>query len=69
MVVSRMRAYRQMQALSLYELTRRTGIREPVLSLAERGFHRLKGEDQAKVAKALGCKVEDLFGDDEDGGA
>jgi len=65
MVVSRMRAYRQLQGLSLYELTRRTGIREPVLSLAERGFQRLKEEDQAKIAKALGCEIETIF-DDED---
>ena len=69
MVVSRMRAYRQMQGLSLYVVARETGISEPMLSLAERGLRRLKSADKEKVAQALNCKVEDLFEDDEDGGA
>lgn len=69
MVVSKMRAYRQMQGLSLYVIARETGISEPMLSLAERGLRRLNDEAKRKVAQVLGCKVETLFGDDEDGGA
>ena len=65
MLVSKMRAYRQLQGLSLYDVGRAAGISASMLSLVERGFRQLTNEDKGRVAQVLGCELEMIF-DDED---
>ena len=61
---SRLRLERLQKELSQYQLERRTGIAQARLSLLERGFRVPTVEEQAKLADALGCSVEEIRTED-----
>lgn len=50
------------QNISQWELSRRTGIRQSDISLFENGYKAPKDEEKEKIADALNCSIEDVFG-------
>ncbi|MGB9006635.1 MAG: helix-turn-helix transcriptional regulator [Candidatus Aminicenantales bacterium] len=62
---SGLRLARRLADLSLYEVSKATGISVPHLSLTERGFGKLSPEKKAKLAEFFGYAPETLFGDKE----
>ena len=59
--MNRLRIQRAIKGISQYELERKTGIPQSLLSLFENGF-RQPDEAQGKViAEVLGCNFEDIF--------
>ena len=51
---------RTIRGFSQYDLTMKTGIHQSRISLFENGYTDLKPEERTKLAKALGCKGEDI---------
>ena len=51
---------RTIRGFSQLDLMLKTGISQSQLSKFENGYAKLKPEERAKLAKALGCKGEDI---------
>jgi molybdate-binding protein/DNA-binding XRE family transcriptional regulator len=61
-LISRVRAVRLARGLSQAELARRAGITRQALSAIEAGHYLPNTAVALRLARALGCRVEDLFG-------
>ena len=51
---------RTIRGFSQLDLMLKTGIHQSRISLFENGYTNLKVEERASLAKALGCKAEDI---------
>lgn len=49
------------KSLNQWDISLRTGIPQSRLSLIERNYVNPKEDEKKKIAKALNCKVEDIF--------
>jgi DNA-binding XRE family transcriptional regulator len=49
------------KSLNQWDISLRTGIPQSRLSLIERNYVDPKEDEKKKIAKALNCKVEDIF--------
>jgi len=58
----RLREERFKRNLTQWDLRIRTGIHQSKISLFERGYIRPNTEEMKRIAKALGCRVIDVFG-------
>ena len=63
-MLSPLRKQRLFQELSIYDIERRTGIDVAKISLIERGYRNPRDDEKKKLARALKCKVEEIFPDD-----
>jgi len=66
-MISPLREKRFFGELSIYDLSQKTGIDPARISLIERGYKNPKQDEKQKLAKVLGCKVEDIFSENEAG--
>lgn len=64
-VKDRLRAIRLFKDLSTYELAKRMGVSQPVVSRMERGKRDITVEDIAVIAKALDVPIEAFFYDEK----
>ena len=64
-MISPLREKRFFGELSIYDLSQKTGIDPARISLIERGYKNPKEDEKQKLAKALGCKAEDIFAENE----
>ena len=55
-----LKVLRVIRGFSQLDLMLKTGIHQSRISLFENGYTNLKHEERAKLAKALGCKGEDI---------
>lgn len=62
---NRLRLWRAREGFTLAEVADLTGYSEAMLSRAERGERVLSPMGRVRVARALGCRVRDLFPPDE----
>lgn len=60
-MISALRRKRFFCELSIYDLSKKTGIDPARISLIERGYKAPKEGEKKKIAKVLGCKVKDVF--------
>ena len=60
-MLSPIRQKRIFQELTIYDLERMTGLNTAKISLIERGYKSPRNDEKLKLAKALNCKVEDIF--------
>lgn len=60
-MLSLLRQKRLFQELTIYDLERRTGLNTAKISLIERGYRNPRDEEKQKFAKALKCRVQDIF--------
>ena len=60
-MLSPLRKQRLFQELTIYDIERRTGLDTALISLIERGYRNPRDEEKLKLAKALKCRVEDIF--------
>ena len=60
-MLSSLRKKRLFQEMTIYDLERRTGLNPAKISLIERGYRSPRNDEKLKLAKALNCKVEDIF--------
>ena len=49
------------RGLNQWDISIKTGIPQSKLSLIERGYVDPKEDEKKQIAKALGCKVADIF--------
>jgi DNA-binding XRE family transcriptional regulator len=49
-----------------WDLRKKTGIHQSRISLIERGYINPSRMEKRKIAKALGCKVEEIFPSDQE---
>ena len=49
------------KGLNQWDISIKTGIPQSKLSLIERGYVNPKEHEKKKIAKALNCKVEEIF--------
>jgi transcriptional regulator with XRE-family HTH domain len=59
-MVSILRAKRLLQGRTLLDIYAVTNIDPSRLSLAERGFKKLRDDEKLRLAKALGCNAREL---------
>ena len=60
-----LREARFFKGLTQWDIAIKTGISQPTLSLFERGYKIPKEDEKKRIAKALGCKVRDVFPTEE----
>ena len=60
-MISSLRERRFFGELSIYDLSQKTGIDPAKISLIERGYKTPREDEKKKIAKALNCKVTDIF--------
>lgn len=60
-MLSPLRKERLMKEMTLYDLQSRTGIDSAKLSLIERGYRHARPDERERIARALKCRVEELF--------
>ena len=60
-----LRETRFFKGLNQWDISVKTGIPQSKLSLVERGYIDLREDEKKKIAKVLGCKVADIFPDNE----
>ena len=60
-MISPLREKRFFAELTIYDLNQKTGIDPCRISLIERGYKTPREDEKQKMAKALACKVEDIF--------
>ena len=56
-----LREARFFKGLNQWDISFKTGIPQSKLSLIERGYVDPRKDEKKKIAKALNCKVEDIF--------
>lgn len=64
-MISPLRKRRFFGELSIYDLSQKTGIDPAKISLIERGYKFPRKDEKKKIAKALDCKVTDIFSENE----
>lgn len=64
-MISPLREKRFFDELTIYDLSQKTGIDPAKISLLERGYKVPREDEKEKIAKALRCKVEDIFPNNE----
>lgn len=63
--MTRLADIRKSSGLSQQELSRRSGVKQGIISLIESGATQFPRVDTAaKLARALGCTVDELIGED-----
>lgn len=63
--MTRLADIRKSSGLSQQELSRRSGVKQGIISLIESGTTQFPRVDTAaKLARALGCTVDELIGED-----
>ena len=60
-----LREARFFKGLKQWDISVKTGISQSKLSLIERGYVDPKGDEKKRIAKALGCKVAEIFPESE----
>ena len=55
-----LKVLRTIRGFSQLDLMLKTGIQQSRISLFENGYTALKPEERSKLAKALGCKGDDI---------
>ncbi len=60
-----LREARFFKGLNQWDISVRTGIPQSKISLFERGYLSPKEEEKKKIAKALNCRVTDIFPDNK----
>ena len=60
-----LREARFFKGLNQWDISVKTGIPQSKLSLVERGYIDLREDEKRKIAKALSCKVTDIFAKNE----
>ena len=60
-MLSPLRQKRLFQELTIYDLERRTGLNTAKISLIERGYRNARNDEKLKFAKALKCRVAEIF--------
>lgn len=60
-MISPIRTKRFFTQISIYDLSIRTGIDPARISLIERGYKIPRADEKEKIARALGCEIEDIF--------
>lgn len=60
-MLSPLRKTRILKELSLYDIKAKTGIDVGKLSLVERGYVSPSRDEMRRLARALGCRVEEIF--------
>jgi transcriptional regulator with XRE-family HTH domain len=63
-MISPLRKKRFFDELSIYDLSQKTDIDPAKISLIERGYKIPREDEKMKIAKALGCKVSEVFPDE-----
>jgi len=56
-----LREARFFKGLNQWDISVKTGIPQSKLSLIERGYVNPKEDEKRRIAKVLGCKVEEIF--------
>jgi len=56
-----LREARFFKGLNQWDISVKTGIPQSKLSLIERGYIDPKEDEKKRIAKALGCRIEDIF--------
>ena len=64
-MISPLKEKRFFSELSIYDLSQKTGIDPAKISLIERGYKTPRKDEKKKIAKVLGCKVTDIFPENE----
>ena len=59
-----LREVRFFRKFSQYDVALKTGLPQSKISLIENGYTAVKEEEKRKIAKALGCKVLEVFPDE-----
>ena len=59
--MNRLRIIRAEKGITQFDLRIKTGINQSKISLAENGYIELRDDEKEKIAKALNCKVTDIF--------
>ena len=60
-MLSPLRQKRLLEELTIYDLERRTGLNTAKISLIERGYRNPRNEEKLKFAKALKCRIAEIF--------
>ena len=60
-MISPLREKRFFGELSIYDLSQKTGVDPAKISLIERGYKVPREDEKKKIAKALNCKLTDIF--------
>jgi len=60
-MISPLKEKRFFSELSIYDLSKKTGIDPAKISLIEREYKTPREDEKRKIAKALSCKVPDIF--------
>jgi len=60
-MISPLREKRFFGELTIYDLSKRTGIDPARISLMERGYKIPREDEKKKIAKVLSCKAIDIF--------
>jgi len=55
---------RAKRRMTQWDLRRKTGIHQSKISLIERGYVIPKEDEKARIARALRCRVQDIFPSD-----
>jgi len=63
--MNNLRSIRRAKDFSQYKLARRIGLQQPTISLIENGFKNPSSETRRKIARALRCKISEVFPDEE----
>lgn len=63
MIAENLKAYRKSLGWTQQELAERAGMKQPVVSIYERGVKTASVKGLERLAKALGCSVAVLVGD------
>ena len=60
-MLSPLRQKRLLEELTIYDIERMTGLDTTRISLIERGYRTPRADEKQRLAKALKCRVEDIF--------
>ncbi len=64
-MISALRTKRFFAGISIYDLSKQTGIDPSKISLIERGYKIPKINEKEDIAKALNCNPKDIFPENE----
>ena len=65
-MISHLRQKRFFTQLSIYDVSRMTGIDPGRLSLIERWYKTPRNDEKQKIAKALSCELDEIFPEGEE---
>lgn len=65
-MISPLREKRFFKEMSIYDLALETGINPARISLLERNYKVPRKDEKERLARALNCRVEDIFPNNEE---